>query len=225
MRARPRYREARSARELPVGAGRRGRRRADRRAARRLLGPDLERGPRRVRGGPGHRSGGGRLGARSVLLGIRFRPGAGGAALGLPLSELRDRRVDLAELRPELAARLHAGLEPPTPRTRCRGSRGAGRTPADAAVERRGEAGRPAARVEALAGELGLSERQLRRRFHAARATAPRRSSACCASAASSPVARGSRPGGARGRLRGPGAPPREAHGWRARRPARLIRG
>ena len=41
--------------------------------------------------------------AGTVVLGVRFRPSAGGAALGIPLSELRDRRVDLADLRPDQA--------------------------------------------------------------------------------------------------------------------------
>ena len=49
----------------------------------------------------------------AVLLGIRFRPGGGRPALGVPLSELRDRRVDLAELDPALAReRLHGELDP-----------------------------------------------------------------------------------------------------------------
>ncbi len=112
----------------------------------------------------------------SVLLGIRFRPGAGGAALGLPLSELRDRRVDLAELRPELAARLHAELAPrDAADALSRLAAELAGTQADAAVEAAVERlADPRARVEALAGELGLSERQLRRRFHAAAGYGPK---------------------------------------------------
>jgi len=49
--------------------------------------------------------------AGTVVLGVRFRPSAGGAALGIPLSELRDRRVDLADLRPDQAGRLPATLD------------------------------------------------------------------------------------------------------------------
>ena len=64
-----------------------------------VAGPDT--GPVPVESAPG-----------AVLLGIRFRPGAGGPALGLPLSELRDRRVDLSELDPVLAEELHGGLDP-----------------------------------------------------------------------------------------------------------------
>jgi hypothetical protein len=49
--------------------------------------------------------------AGTVVLGVRFRPSAGGAALGLPLSELRDQRVDLADLRPGDARRLPATID------------------------------------------------------------------------------------------------------------------
>ena len=128
-----------------------------------VAGPDT--GPVAVDSAPG-----------SVLLGIRFRPGAGGAALGLPLSELRDRRVDLAELRPELAARLHAELEPrDAADALSRLAAELAGTPADAAVEAAvARLADPRARVEALAGELGLSERQLRRRFHAAAGYGPK---------------------------------------------------
>ena len=46
----------------------------------------------------------------AILVGVRFRPGVGGGLLGVPLSELRDQRVDLAELRPELDRALPADL-------------------------------------------------------------------------------------------------------------------
>ena len=122
-----------------------------------VAGPDT--GPVAVDSAPG-----------AVLLGIRFRPGAGGAALGLPLSELRDRRVDLAELDPVLAAQLHGELAPREAAAVLeRVARELAPAPADpavaAAVARLRD---PGARVDALAAEVGLSERQLRRRFHAA---------------------------------------------------------
>ena len=128
-----------------------------------VAGPDT--GPVAVDSAPG-----------SVLLGIRFRPGAGGAALGLPLSELRDRRVDLAELRPELAARLHGELEPhDAADVLSRLAAELAGAQADAAVEAAvARLADPRARVEALAGELGLSERHLRRRFHAAAGYGPK---------------------------------------------------
>jgi AraC-like DNA-binding protein len=109
--------------------------------------------------------------AGTVMLGIRFLPWAGGPALGIPLSELRDQRVDLADLRPGDARRLPATLDP-------------GRAAAlaldvtaalvadgspDPAVTRAAHLLRdPRARVEVVAGDVGLSLRQLRRRCHAA---------------------------------------------------------
>jgi len=128
-----------------------------------VAGPDT--GPVAVESVPG-----------AVLLGIRFRPGAGGAALGLPLSELRDRRVDLAELDTALAAELHGGLEPREAarileRVACELADAPADRAVTAAVARLAD---PAARVEALADELGLSERQLRRRFHAAAGYGPK---------------------------------------------------
>jgi len=128
-----------------------------------VAGPDT--GPAPVSSPPG-----------SVLLGVRFRPGAGGAALGLPLSELRDRRVDLADVRPELAAHLDAELEPrAAAAVLSRLAAELARAPRDAEVEAAvARLADPHARVEALAGELGLSERQLRRRFHAAAGYGPK---------------------------------------------------
>ena len=113
-----------------------------------VAGPDT--GPVAVDSAPG-----------AVLLGIRFRPGAGGAALGLPLSELRDRRVDLAELDPVLAEQLHGGLDPREAAAVLeRLARELAPAPADpavaAAVARLGD---PGARVDALAAEIGFSER------------------------------------------------------------------
>jgi AraC-like DNA-binding protein len=128
-----------------------------------VAGPDT--GPVPVRSAPG-----------AVLLGIRFRPGAGGAALGLPLSELRDRRVELGDVDPALARELHGDLDPREAARRLqRLARELAATPEDplvaAAVARLSD---PAARVEALADEVGLSERQLRRRFHAAAGYGPK---------------------------------------------------
>ena len=50
--------------------------------------------------------------AGTIVLGVRFRPSAGGPALGIPLSELRDQRVGLADVRPGGARRLSAALDP-----------------------------------------------------------------------------------------------------------------
>jgi AraC-like DNA-binding protein len=107
----------------------------------------------------------------SVLVGARFAPGAGGAALGLPLAELRDLRVPADQVVPGVAARLEPGVAPETALRRvaqfARERVAAG--PPDRAVGAAAEAlARPGARVDGLAARLGLSERQLRRRCHAA---------------------------------------------------------
>ncbi len=116
----------------------------------------------------------------TVIVGVRFRPSAGGPALGLPLSEIRDQRVDLAGLLSPsrytaLARHLSAGLpedlDPATAATRVLDAAGTLICEAapDQAVTRVASLLRdPAARLEQVAAEAGLSERQLRRRFHAA---------------------------------------------------------
>jgi AraC-like DNA-binding protein len=104
----------------------------------------------------------------AVVIGARFRPGAGGPALAHPLDELRDMRVDLGELLPALARRLDPAL-PPAAALRqvvlAAGRLAEARPPdalADAAAGRLAD---PRARSETVARELGVSERQLRRRF------------------------------------------------------------
>ncbi|MQA84906.1 MAG: helix-turn-helix domain-containing protein [Streptosporangiales bacterium] len=123
-----------------------------------VAGPDTGPAPAVVRPG-------------TVLVGARFLPGAGGPALGVPLSALRDLRVDVTDLLPELDDRLPASL---TPEAALRGLtatvvRLTAAAPPDPAVRRAARLlADSGARVETLADELGLSERQLRRRFHAA---------------------------------------------------------
>ncbi len=107
-----------------------------------------------------------RLEPGAVIVGARFSAGAGGAALGLPLSELRDARVPVPESRG-----LHAALDPTAAlRAVARtASRLVAAGPPDRAIS--AAAARlsdPRQRVEALAGDLGLSERQLHRRCVAA---------------------------------------------------------
>jgi AraC-like DNA-binding protein len=104
---------------------------------------------------------------RSVIVGARFAPGAGGAALGMPLAAIRDERVPLAELWPALDRELPADLDPRTAlrRVGAVAARLVATAPPDRAVH---EAARrladPRTRVERLAADLGLSDRQLRRR-------------------------------------------------------------
>lgn len=106
-----------------------------------------------------------------VLVGARFRPGAGGAALAHPLSDLLNTRAPLDELMPALHARLGPELDPYEALRRVADSaaRLALARPPDPAVQQAARVlADPSARVVELPEELGLSERQLRRRFHAA---------------------------------------------------------
>jgi AraC-like DNA-binding protein len=106
----------------------------------------------------------------SVFVGARFRPGAGGPALAHPLHELRDRRVELGDLLPALARRLDPELTPAEALrqvARAAAELAEARPPDDlvgAAARRLAE---PRARSATVADELGVSERHLRRRFHA----------------------------------------------------------
>ena len=120
-----------------------------------IAGPDT--GPWHSRTAPGE-----------LIFGARLLPGAGGPALGVPLSELRDRRIAIAELGLDLDEDLHGEVDPRAlPRllealTRRLVVAGPPDGAVQAAVMRLVD---PTQRVEALAADLGLSERQLRRRF------------------------------------------------------------
>jgi AraC-like DNA-binding protein len=115
--------------------------------------------------------------AGAVIVGVRFRPAAGGRALGLPLSEIRDTRVALADLLPAAARKLPATLSPAEAAARALDVAGTlvADAPADPAMTQAAALLRdPFARTEAVAAELGLSERQLRRRCHAAAGYGPK---------------------------------------------------
>jgi AraC-like DNA-binding protein len=109
----------------------------------------------------------------SRMVGIRFVPGAADAVLGIPLDELRDQRVPLAELwgpvadelaeRVELSARREQTLaalvrdridEPPDPTA--------------SAIARRLEFASGAGVVSTVAADVGVSERHLQRRCRTA---------------------------------------------------------
>jgi AraC-like DNA-binding protein len=110
------------------------------------------------------------MAAGTIVLGVRFRPSAGGPALGIPLSELRDRRVGLADLRPAAARRLSAALDPEVSASRLldvTAALVADGTPDPAVTWAARLLRDPAARAEDVAAEVGLSLRQLRRRCQA----------------------------------------------------------
>jgi AraC-like DNA-binding protein len=109
------------------------------------------------------------------IVGIRLRPGVAGAVLALPASEVLNSRVPLEELRDsgtgELAERLSEVEDRETRFLLLEAlvasavERGAPDPLVLAAARRLGF---PGSRVDELADALGISERQLRRRFHAA---------------------------------------------------------
>jgi AraC-like DNA-binding protein len=106
----------------------------------------------------------------TVLVGARFRPGAGGAALGVPLSDVLDQRVDAdglpgvprgrlpGSLSPEEAMRLIAAIA---------AQMVTDRPPDRLVLEATRLLSRPDARAELVADRLGIGERQLRRRCQA----------------------------------------------------------
>jgi AraC-like DNA-binding protein len=113
----------------------------------------------------------------AVLIGVRFRPAAGGQVLGLPLNELRDRRVPLGDLRKDTARGLPPTLSPAAAAARLldvTGALVAGSSP-DPAISHAASLLRdPAAHAEDVAERVGLSERQFRRRSHAAAGYGPK---------------------------------------------------
>jgi AraC-like DNA-binding protein len=117
------------------------------------------------------------LKAGTVMVGIRFRPSAGGQLLRVPLSEILNQRVPLADLLPSAAGRLPPTLDPEEAVHRVLDLTGGlvvdgapDPAMARAAVLLRD----PAARAEAVAAEVGLSERQFRRRSQAAAGYSPK---------------------------------------------------
>ena len=117
-----------------------------------------------------------------TFAGLRFRPGAAPAVLGLPASELRDQRVDAADIlgdRPVryLVDRLH-GCDPAAAAAELEAAVGAWTVTA-AAPDRAVEGvvavlGRGTLAVNDLATGLGLSQRQLHRRCTSALGYGPK---------------------------------------------------
>jgi AraC-like DNA-binding protein len=115
----------------------------------------------------------------TVIVGVRFRPAAGGQVLGLPLSELRDRRVPLDDVLPGQAAstRLFPDLSPAEAAARLLDLTGRLVTDgaADPVIAHAATLLRdPAARTDEVAALVGLSERQLRRRSQGAAGYGPK---------------------------------------------------
>lgn len=113
----------------------------------------------------------------TVLVGARFRPGAGGAALGVPLSEVLDQRVDADDLPGVPRGRLPGSLSPEEAMRRVAAIAAqmvTERPPDRLVLEATRLLGGPGARAELVAGQLGIGERQLRRRCQAAVGYGPR---------------------------------------------------
>ncbi len=104
--------------------------------------------------------------------GIRLRPGAAGAVLGIPASEVLDARVPVSSVWPTRAAALSDALAAADPADRLGllmrsvAQRQAARDDLVAAAAHR--FARSSAPVAAVAADLGVSERQLHRRTVAA---------------------------------------------------------
>jgi AraC-like DNA-binding protein len=124
-------------------------------------------------------------GDQHVLAGLRLRPGAAAAVIGCPASEFRDMRVPLDSAFGVTGSRMAESLlDVTTPGQRMSlladlvadyfadADPVVDRPVAWAVAVLRAQPDRP---VSALAAEIGLSERQLRRRFEAAVGYGPKR--------------------------------------------------
>jgi AraC-like DNA-binding protein len=129
-----------------------------------VAGPDT--GPAQTDWSPG-----------TVFVGARFRPGAGGAALGVPLSELLDQRADANDLPGVPRGRLPGSLSPEEAMRRITAIAAqmvTERPPDRLVLDAARLLGQPGARAELVAERLGIGERQLRRRCQAAVGYGPR---------------------------------------------------
>jgi AraC-like DNA-binding protein len=113
---------------------------------------------------------------RSTVVGASFRPGAAPAMLGIPADRLRDLRVPLSEAWGRDAERLEASLDgagSPSARLKLLGHELRRRLKHAERPDQLVVAAVARLRythprsVSSIAEELGISERQLRRRFHA----------------------------------------------------------
>jgi len=112
--------------------------------------------------------------AGGTVVGLRMRPGIGGSVLGLPASELRDARAESVDVWGRVGSELaeRVGEESDLEGRRALLASALTKRLADAertdslvlAASRR--LGFPGSRVAELSDALGISDRQLRRRFH-----------------------------------------------------------
>jgi AraC-like DNA-binding protein len=105
----------------------------------------------------------------TVLIGARFRPGAAGPALRWSMSELRNRRVDLSDLRPDLAAKLSGDLSPVDAAGQLLvvvGTAVESGPPDPLVRQATHHLADPLGTVDEVSQEVALSGRHLRRRFH-----------------------------------------------------------
>jgi AraC-like DNA-binding protein len=107
------------------------------------------------------------------ILGLRLRPGVAGAVLGMPAREVLDVHIKLEELLGSSASELVERLTESDGDDEAFGLlegmvgsqlEGVGPDPLVLAATRR--LGFPGSRIDRLAESLGISDRQLRRRFH-----------------------------------------------------------
>ena len=106
----------------------------------------------------------------TLLVGLRFRPGAGGAGLGVPLEHLRDQRVDLVDLAPDADRDLRSDLDPSEAAAalvRVAAQQLDVVDPDPAVGEAIELLADPRADLGHVTREVGVGERQLRRRFQA----------------------------------------------------------
>jgi AraC-like DNA-binding protein len=109
--------------------------------------------------------------AGAAVMGVRFRVGAAGAALGIPAHELLDATVPLEDVwgleGAWIAERIDSATTPALQLTVLANEVRA-RLPDALDPIVRAAAARPEERVDQLGAALGIGERQLRRRFHGA---------------------------------------------------------
>jgi len=113
----------------------------------------------------------------TIFVGARFRPGAGGPALGWPLADLRDQRIDLGDLLPGEAIRLPADLTPDKALatvTELAAKLVAAAPPDKLVVTATRLLASGQTSVTDLGRALAVSERQLRRRFDLAAGYGPK---------------------------------------------------